>query len=51
MTINFLSAWFGVSLLCWLWLWIMAHALVPPKRCANSICSRPRRGVGIPIAW
>jgi hypothetical protein len=27
MTINFLSAWFGVSLLCWLWLWIMAHAV------------------------
>jgi hypothetical protein len=25
--INFLSAWFGVSLLCWLWLWIMAHAV------------------------
>jgi hypothetical protein len=25
--INFLSAWFGVSLLCWLWLWIMAHAI------------------------
>jgi hypothetical protein len=25
--INFLSAWFGVSLLCWLWLWILAHAV------------------------
>jgi hypothetical protein len=27
MNVNFLSAWFGVSLLCWLWLWILAHAV------------------------
>jgi hypothetical protein len=27
MNLNFLSAWFGVSLLCWLWLYVMAHAV------------------------
>jgi hypothetical protein len=55
--INFLSAWFGVSLLCWLWLWIMAHAVsaaealrqqhlqqTTPRRRRAIGSLRPKRG-------
>jgi hypothetical protein len=47
MTINFLSAWFGVSLLCWLWLWIMAHAVSAAEALRQQhLQQTTRRGVG-----